>query len=247
METDERALAVKDAAPMTAVEMKAQVQRIQEIMQAVMKEGEHFGTISGTPKPTLLKPGAEKLIVTFHLAPQYNELPGCREEDHFISYKFKCELQSIVTGYLIASGLGTCNSRERKYQKAEPWDIQNTLYKMACKRALVAAVLNATAASDIFTQDLEDMGGQHAHPSPAGQPITEKQNNRLWAIMNKYGKSQEQLKGYLKANGITQINKSNYEQVCTWAEKEEVIGPDLGDNEPEYYPADFERQPGEEG
>jgi len=28
---------------------------------------------------------------------------------------------------------------------------------MACKRALLAAVLNGTAASDIFTQDPEDM------------------------------------------------------------------------------------------
>lgn len=33
----------------------------------------------------------------------------------------------------------------------------NTVLKMADKRALVAAVLNGTAASDIFTQDLEDI------------------------------------------------------------------------------------------
>ena len=45
-------------------------------------------------------------------------------------------------------------------QKSENPDIAdtyNTVLKMACKRALVAAVLNATAASDIFTQDVEDM------------------------------------------------------------------------------------------
>src|SRR5207244_3788998 len=35
-------------------------------------------------------------------------------------------------------------------------DTYNTVLKMACKRALVAAVLNGTAASDIFTQDLDD-------------------------------------------------------------------------------------------
>ena len=37
---------------------------------------------------------------------------------------------------------------------------------MANKRSLVAAVLNATAASDIFTQDIEDMAdsGQHDQP-----------------------------------------------------------------------------------
>ena len=36
-------------------------------------------------------------------------------------------------------------------------DTYNTVLKMANKRSLVAAVLNATAASDIFTQDIEDM------------------------------------------------------------------------------------------
>lgn len=38
-----------------------------------------------------------------------------------------------------------------------PADIANTVLKMACKRAQVAMTLNVTAASDIFTQDLEDM------------------------------------------------------------------------------------------
>lgn len=36
-------------------------------------------------------------------------------------------------------------------------DQYNTVLKMANKRSLVAAVLNTTAASDIFTQDIEDL------------------------------------------------------------------------------------------
>lgn len=40
-------------------------------------------------------------------------------------------------------------------------DQYNTVLKMANKRSLVAAVLNVTAASDIFTQDLEDMPAVH--------------------------------------------------------------------------------------
>lgn len=39
----------------------------------------------------------------------------------------------------------------------DPWDIQNTIYKIGCKRAMVAAIINATGASDIFTQDIEDL------------------------------------------------------------------------------------------
>ena len=39
-------------------------------------------------------------------------------------------------------------------------DVENTILKMADKRALVAATLIATGCSDIFTQDLEDMAKQ---------------------------------------------------------------------------------------
>ena len=50
-------------------------------------------------------------------------------------------------------------------------DTWNTVMKMANKRALIAAVLNGTAASDIFTQDAEDFAqpaGNAAAAAPAG-------------------------------------------------------------------------------
>ena len=46
-------------------------------------------------------------------------------------------------------------------------DQYNTVLKMANKRSLVAAVLNATAASDIFTQDIEDMAPAQAEAPSA--------------------------------------------------------------------------------
>lgn len=62
------------------------------------------------------------------------------------------------------------NMRRTKYAKAkgggfymqkqvrtEPDDLANTVLKMANKRAKIAMTLNVTAASDMFSQDLEDM------------------------------------------------------------------------------------------
>ena len=58
------------------------------------------------------------------------------------------------------------NLRRKKYYKngntadqirTEPADLANTILKMACKRAMIAMTLNVTAASDIFTQDIEDL------------------------------------------------------------------------------------------
>jgi hypothetical protein len=62
-------------------------------------------------------------------------------------------------------------------------DLYNTVLKMADKRALIAAVLNGTAASDVFTQDVEDApsgvgtpgdepyGPQSAIPEPPPAPV----------------------------------------------------------------------------
>jgi hypothetical protein len=210
-----------------------QVALIQDVMSKVMKDGEHYGKIPGTNKPTLLKPGAEKLCMVFRLEPDYEIIREFRE-DAFIAYTVKCTLKHIPTGQTIASGVGSCNSREEKYrwrynetptdkqvpkeywdarkngnskemkrligegmrtvkvdgvwyvansQKVEndnPWDLDNTIMKMACKRALVAATLNATAASDIFAQDVEDLPAgtiqeqqQHTNGTGKGKEMKE--------------------------------------------------------------------------
>jgi hypothetical protein len=44
-----------------------------------------------------------------------------------------------------------------KVENSNPADEYNTILKMSKKRSLIDAVLNATAASDCFTQDLEDI------------------------------------------------------------------------------------------
>lgn len=50
-------------------------------------------------------------------------------------------------------------------------DQYNTVRKMACKRAHVAAILFVTCASEIFTQDLEDgPGGYSPHVGPGDDP-----------------------------------------------------------------------------
>ena len=57
----------------------------------------------------------------------------------------------------------------RRVENPDIFDLQNTLVKMAKKRAYVDATLNATGASRLFTQDLEDIG----HPAadkPEYQP-----------------------------------------------------------------------------
>lgn len=170
---DSQAIVVRhELAPSDVV---ALVAKIQDVMRLAMKKGEDYGLIPGVKKPSLFKAGAEKLCFLFRLCPEYEELSTSIVRDTFLSYAIRCSLVHIPTGVKIATGIGSCNSRERKYQHSgsNPWDLDNTLRKMACKRALVAAVLNGTAASAIFTQDVEDMTPDEPQLEPKPKPIPE--------------------------------------------------------------------------
>lgn len=147
---------------MTANDVVAQVQLVQNVMGSVMKDGEHYGVIPGTKKPSLWKAGAEKLCLLFRLDAQFETIE--HYEGEHLTVRSRCILYHIPTGQRVGSGEALCSSRERKYayrRDGKPNDnlpdVWNTVIKMANKRALVAATLVSTAASDIFTQDMEDM------------------------------------------------------------------------------------------
>ena len=129
-------------------------------VSAQMKKGVDYGVIPGTKKPTLLKPGAEKLCRLFSLRPSYELIHFITDFDKPIfHYHYRCTL--VRQGEMVGQGDGSCNSKEKKYekQKYKIYDLTNTVCKIAQKRALVAAVLSSCGASAIFTQDIEDMGG----------------------------------------------------------------------------------------
>jgi hypothetical protein len=135
-------------------------------MHQEMKPGIDYGVTPGTSgKPSLWKPGAEKLVSMFAFAPSFKD--ECERQDGgHRTYTIKCTLKHRGTETFLGDGDAVCSTLETKYasRKAEgdrripnnPADFYNTAMKMGAKRALVAAVLFVTAASDIFTQDLDD-------------------------------------------------------------------------------------------
>lgn len=196
----------------------ARRQAIVDYTKRMMKAGTDYGVIPGTgDKPTLLKPGAEKLASLFGLSTHFETVAqemdwtGAGHGDEpFFYIQYRCTL--LRGDLVVGQGIGSCNSWEKKYRyrrgervcpecgqptiikgKAEygggwlcfakkggcghkfadddrritaqeigqvknpdPADIVNTIDKMAQKRALVAAVLIAVNASELFTQDVED-------------------------------------------------------------------------------------------
>ena len=196
-------LAAAEVHRFSAVEIRQRVNLVQEVMQGIMKRETHYGTIPGTQKPTLYKPGAEVLCVTFRVAQEY------KIEDLSIQgvarYRITCVGRHQLTGVALGEGVGECSSSEEKYKwrgvickaeldatpenlrrkkyykngntvdqvRTEPADLANTILKMACKRAMIAMTLNVTAASDIFTQDIEDLP-EELRPQESAQTVSHK-------------------------------------------------------------------------
>jgi len=194
---------------LTAADMRAQVNLVQEVMKAVMQgpskdnpAGVHYGVIPGTKKPSLYKAGAEVLCATFRIADKY-EIEDLTV-DGMARFRVRCIGIHQTTGVVLGEGMGECSSHEEKYKwrgaicqeefdgvpenarrikfskyqgtvekkqqvRTESADQANTILKMACKRAKIAMTLNVTAASDIFTQDIEDLPEELRHPEDESQ------------------------------------------------------------------------------
>ena len=93
------------------------INQFQAIVRSQMKSGHDYGVIPGTQKPTLLKPGAEKIAKLLGLADVYEIMD--RQEDWergFFRYLIKCRLVTVSSGVTVSEGLGECNSMESRYR-----------------------------------------------------------------------------------------------------------------------------------
>lgn len=105
---------------MPVMQMQQAVQRYNALLsftQEIMKAGKDYGTIPGVDKPSLFKPGAEKLCNFFGLTPKFvvvKETEQWEGDEPFFYYWYKCQLWR--GSVLIAEGDGSCNSRESKYR-----------------------------------------------------------------------------------------------------------------------------------
>jgi hypothetical protein len=114
---------------MTTQEAQAELRRLQEFVHGVMKPGVDFGVIPGAgTKPTLLKPGAEKLNEIYGYAPELEVTQRVEEwgkTPPFLMYEVKVSLRNRH-GRIVAEGIGSCNSMEVKYRYRNEYSWHNT-------------------------------------------------------------------------------------------------------------------------
>lgn len=152
-----RVKAVATPEPVTTVPEMV-IPDIETIIKEKLIQGRDYDLIAGCKKPSLLKAGAEKLASIFGYYASAEVIHRVElYEKSFVSYEIAVTIKN-KTGTVISQGIGSCNSREKRYLKGDFCCQLNTVLKMAKKRAFVDAILTATGASGVFTQDIEDIG-----------------------------------------------------------------------------------------
>ena len=195
--------------------------QFQKVVQSQLMQNHDYGVIPGTPKPTLLKPGAEKILMLLGLRSEFDIVDSTRDfEKGFFQYQVKCKLYR--GDMLVTEGLGSCNNRERKYIKMDPYTMDNTVLKMAKKRALVDAALLVGSLSDIFTQDLEDMDlsgekvtGRKRYATDQDGTISRAQAKRMFALAKGDADIVRKVLEEYGYERSDQVKKIKYDEICT--------------------------------
>jgi uncharacterized protein (DUF3820 family) len=134
----------------------SKINQFQMVIQNTLKANHDYGIIPGTSKPTLLKPGAEKIQMMFGVTSEFEVVERVQDyQKGFFAFTVKCFIYK--NGLKITEGVGHCNTKEKKYINQDPYTLANTCLKMAKKRSQIDATLTLASLSEIFTQDIEDM------------------------------------------------------------------------------------------
>ncbi len=152
---------------------------LMDWIRSSLVEGRDFGSIminGKQSKPSLLKPGAEKISGMLGLIPRFPNLKQYEEAvlegKSITTIILKCELQNQI-GEVIGEGVGA-----RAVDTQDNGDLNKAL-KMSAKSAMIDATLRCAGISEIFTQDIEEMPPEEIE-QPIPEPMrTENQTERM--------------------------------------------------------------------
>jgi len=111
---------VGDLAPsfiITGDDIRHRIAELQDFVKQYMVEGEDYGVIPGTAKPTLLKPGAEKLCDVYGFQRLFQTMNRVEDWEHgLFHYEVRADLVNARSGLVVAQGFGSANSKEARYR-----------------------------------------------------------------------------------------------------------------------------------
>ncbi len=229
---------------------KANRGAMMEWIRSAMVEGVDYGVIQtkrGPSKPSLWKPGAEKICgmlgVTIHFPTLHDYEQAALHGVDIKHVIIRCEIHDAA-GRVVADGVGARTI-------SQDYGDLNKALKMAEKSAHIDAALRMAGLSEVFTQDLEDMKNtdldtkttttKPAQPDAADESaaggreprlISGAQKKRLEARIGELGLDRERIKSWIgKAWGIEHFNELNQKQYARLDDKMDEWYDQMADEE----------------
>ena len=132
-----------------------------KLSKDILKENLDYGVIPGVSKPSLFKPGAEKLRFVYRLRTQMERTDTILDIDNnLIDFTYKCTV-SAPTGEFLADCEGNCNSWEDKFRYH--WIRESELPAGTDIKGLKTK--GGRKQEFLFAVDKSETGGQYGKPT----------------------------------------------------------------------------------
>lgn len=193
----------------------------------LLRRNVDFGRYGKANKPTILKSGAEKILLEYGITTKFfieNAVEHFGEDGSapFFFYRVRGEFWKGDT--LITTTVASANSNESACGRASKFDVANQRLKIARKRALVDGAILIAGIGGLFTADLEDSTLDTTDFAKVAQSVTRpddkisaKQVKRLYTLCTQNSVDSETAAkiiadaGYDSAKSI--LNR-DYDSIC---------------------------------
>lgn len=231
--------------------------RMTEFIRRAMRPGVDYGLVPGTTKPSLYKPGAEKLQRFFafqvkvslsHSIEQW-EVPVDAYSYPLFHYRYTAEVRG-PGGVLIATCDGEANSYESKYHwRWVPSSKLSAKYKSAFEQGALESQLG-NEMEFAFAIDKKETTGQYGKPPEYWAQWEEDIANGVARKISKKTRSNKVMDAWERDGSLVRIpNDDIYSQVNTllkMAQKRAYVGAIiLAGNASEFFTQDIEEYAGQ--
>lgn len=128
----------------------------------ILKKDLDYGIIPNTPKPSLYKPGAEKLRFVYGLGVEFETVENeVLFDPLFVDYTYKCTIRS-KQGQILSQCEGNCNSQEAKFGWI--WKAEADVPASIDKSTLQSRTSGKKLSEFSFSIEKAETSGQYGKP-----------------------------------------------------------------------------------
>ena len=193
----------------------------------LLRRNVDFGRYGKAAKPTILKSGAEKILLEYGITTKFfieNAVEHFGEDGSapFFFYRVRGEFWKGDT--LITTTVASANSNESACGRASKFGVANQRLKIARKRSLVDGAILIAGLGGLFTADLEDSDLDTADFQDVARAVTRpddlisaKQVKRLYTLCSRNSVDSDTAAKVIADAGYSsakEIKQKDYDSIC---------------------------------